>query len=379
MNKNAFTVISLGNYETKFFCCYVNSKKEIMPIYASSFITKDYFENSLIIDEDLFKKNLLEEIRKIPLNINLTQIILNIPIKELNIVNFTSNEYLINSEFTNEMWKKIENENNIKFSMDNYVKLDSKSYLWIVDGKEYFSPPIGKDIKRLSYKAKIFYISKNFLDNYLKIFNEINIKVHSVVADSLVLQCFFEKPERRFKLLLNIGHIDSTFELFDNMVLAHQFKVNLGIKALTSKICEATGINEAESIELLKVYKDLVLIDKEMALVNHFKEKFFEYKQVKVQDINVFIISWLKKLINLINNHIKLLFSLNYDVDEIYIYSSTNIFNTWINYIQPKLIKFTEVKIIKFDVIGIEESKYFSLIGSILSFIESDINFNLNN
>ncbi|MEG0124102.1 MAG: hypothetical protein RR803_00380 [Malacoplasma sp.] len=365
MNKNAFTVISLGNYETKIFCC-VTRKDMILPFYNATFLTNSFFQNSRIIDDELFKETLNNAIRAIPISINSTNVILNIPIKEIKINNFSSDEYFLNENLSEESLKIILDNLKEKLEVKNNVILDHKIFLWILDGKEYLFPPFGKKVERFSFKSKSYYLSKSVIDNFVSIFNNINIRIDQIKIDSLVLHHLFKNQERRFKLLFNVGHVESTFEFFDNMVLSSQKKIKFGIKDLTKKICEATGLVEIEAINLLKKYKDLVLINKELPLLNNFKEQFLDYSQFRIKDVSVIIMGWLKELIQEINNQIAFLFSLNYDVDELYFFSSTDIFSTWINYIQPKLIKFLDLKILNANLIGLNETKYASLIASII-------------
>lgn len=375
MNKDAFTVISLGNYETKIFCCVTQNEK-ILPFYNASFLTNNFFQNSRIIDEELFQETLKNEINLMPISINSTNVILNIPIKEVKIHNFSSEQYLLNEDFSQKSWQTILDSLKEKFERQDSKILNHKIFLWILDGKEYLFPPFGKKVERFSFKSKSYYLPYNTINNFVTIFNGINVRIDQVKIDSLVLHHLFKNLERRFKLLFNVGHAESTFEFFDNTVLSTQKKIKFGIKDLTKRICEETGLVEIEAINLLKKYKDLVTINKELPLLNNFKEKFLNYSQFKIKDISIIIMKWLKELIKEINDHITFLFSLNYDVDELYFFSSTDIFATWINYIQPKLIKFLDLRILNTNLIGLSESKYASLIASIIDSI--DLRFKIN-
>lgn len=376
MNKDTFTVISLGNYETKIFCCVTEDEK-IFPFYNTSFLTNNFFQNSRVIDEELFREALKNAINSMPISINSTNIILNIPIKEVKINNFSSDEYLLNEDFSQDSWTTILGGLKEKFEREDFKILNHKIFLWILDGKEYLFPPFGKKVERFSFKSKSYYLSLNIIENFIAIFNSINIRIDQVKIDCLVLHHLFKNPERRFKLLFNVGHVESTFEFFDNTVLSTQKKIKFGIKDLTKRICEETGLVEIEAINILKKYKDLVTINKELPLLNNFKEQFLNYSQFKIKDISIIIMKWLKELIKEINDHISFLFSLNYDVDELYFFSPTDIFATWINYIQPKLIKFLDLRILNTNLIGLSESKYASLIASIIDCIDSRSKINL--
>lgn len=128
MNKDTFTVISLGNYETKIFCCVTEDEK-IFPFYNTSFLTNNFFQNSRVIDEELFREALKNAINSMPISINSTNIILNIPIKEVKINNFSSDEYLLNEDFSQDSWTTILGGLKEKFEREDFKILNHKIFL----------------------------------------------------------------------------------------------------------------------------------------------------------------------------------------------------------------------------------------------------------
>lgn len=365
--KKTYTVISFGNYETKILISnFIDG--EIYPIYKKSFLTKNCYDNSKLIDKDLLLKILEDNFKKIPIDVRKTKIIFNLPVKKLEIQDYISNEFIIRDNFTKNKWLKIWNsskKNNFKKSL---IEIDSKCYSSLINSQETWPIPFDKYIEKFSFRSKHYFIETSIINSYLEIAKKLLISVNSIVCDSLVMNKLFSNPNKRYKLLLNVGHAESSFELYDNYVLIRQETIGFGIKNLTSKICEFASIDEQTSIELLKIYRDLAPIDKDLPLVNHFKEKFMDYSQTKINDISAIIVKWLEKLISRINGHISTLNEKSIEIDEIYIYSSTNIFKTWVDYIKKELYKFVNIICLESNFIGVDESKFISLVASMIYF-----------
>lgn len=369
--KKIYTVISLGNYESKILSCTF-IENQMFPIYVKSFLTKNCLDDSRIIDKEMLTKVLIKEISNIPIDINDSKIIVNIPIKNIKIKHYLSSEYIVTADFTEKFWKDFLDKFIFESKEHDFVEIDKKFLLWNIEGKEFLSPPYGEKINNFSFKMKSYLVEKSIMNEYLDLFKEIFINIDAIVCDSLVMHQLFQRKDRRFKVLLNIGHLVSSLETYDNSVLIGQKKINFGIRDLTLKISKIANIDEVKSIEILKIYKDLAPVNKELPLVNHFKEKYLEYTQTKIQDISELIIKWLKDLISHINSYLKFLYSQSFDVDEIYIYSSTNILGTWTNYIKPRLLKFLDLICLESDVFGINESKFLSLIASVIHYRNSN-------
>ena len=99
--KENFTVISFGNYETKILICTF-IENNLFPIYKKSFLTKNCFQESEIIDEELLIETLDKEFKKLPISLKSTNLILNIPLKNLEIVNSCKEAVPVNSNITKE-------------------------------------------------------------------------------------------------------------------------------------------------------------------------------------------------------------------------------------------------------------------------------------
>lgn len=362
-----YTVISFGNYETKILISnFIDGK--IFPVYKKSFLTKNCFENSTILDRELLTKILTEQLKKIPIDIDKTTLIFNLPIKKLTIKNNESLETVFNSNLTPSKWNDFLKKTLANKSNDKLIELHSQCFEVRINSQKFWPIPFNKYVEKLSYVSRHYLVVKHYLEEYFKIAKTLKLNVKLYTCDSLVISNLFKNFERKRKLLLNIGHSETSFELYDNMILSFQTTSQFGIKNLTSTICEEANIDEATAIELLKIYKDLAPIDSDLPLVNHFKEKFLDYSQTKINNISSLICEWIVKLINYINKLISFFSSKNVDIDEIYIYSSTNIFNTWIDSIKSKLIKYSDVICLESNFFGINESKYLSLIATMLYF-----------
>ena len=92
---------------------------------------------------------------------------------------------------------------------------------------------------------------------------------------------------KKCSLLLDLYFI--LLEFFRNSILFQQIKIPFGIKDLTSKICDSANIPEDVAINLLKIYRDVSKVDVNLPLINHFKQRFSDYTQTLICDINKFI------------------------------------------------------------------------------------------
>ncbi|WP_412032145.1 hypothetical protein [Malacoplasma muris] len=362
-----YAVISFGNYETKILISnFINGK--IFPVYKSSFLTKNCFSNSVIVDKELLTKILSDQIKRIPISLDKTILIFNLPIKKLNIKDNVSNEIIFKNTLTHKKWDEILKNTMVNKSSKKLLELYSKCFLVRINSNNYWPIPFNKYVEKISYTSRHYLVDRDNMEEYFKIANELKLNVKLFSCDSLVISHLFGNFERKRKLLLNIGHSETSFELYDNMILTYQMTCPFGIKNLTSTICESANIDEITSIELLKIYRNLSPIDNDLPLVNHFKERFLDYSQTKINDISALITSWIIKLINHINSHIKFFLEKKIEIDEIYIYSSTNIFNSWIEFIKKRLVKFSDVICLESKYIGVSESKFLSLIATMLHF-----------
>lgn len=365
--KDVFTVISFGNFETKILVLNL-LKGKIYPIYKSSFMTKTCFDKSIIVDIETLQKILSEEIGKMPININKTKIIFNIPIKKLILKDYISDEYAIKSVLTTGYWDKIQKTQRDYYHEKNLLLLDSKPYLYIVNKERMDTLPFGKEIQTLSYRSKHYLVNKNQMLDYYEIADNLKLKISSYLCDSLIMNKLFKNNRNKFKLLINVGHYETSFDLYDEFSLLKQNGELFGIRNLTSKISNEANIDELTAIDLLKIYKDMISIDSELPLINHFKEKFLDYSQTKIKHISAWIKKWLKDFAFYTNNQINEYSNRNIQLEDIYIYSSTNIFKTWIDYINSELKQNYNIVCLESNLIGIEESKFISLIATIIHY-----------
>lgn len=369
MNKT-YTAISFGNYETKILICN-NINGTLYPIYKTSFLTSDCLQDSIIVDEDLLIKILEKEITKIPLDISSTKIILNVPLKNLEIVSRKSHDLNISKNNTVEEIKNLM-EMTFKNVSNNKYQLDKQVVYWKVNGEEVKNINEQSNLEKVSWKINAYYTSVNEIQKYHDILNHFKCFPFITTCDSLVMNKLFKNKERKFKILVNIGHLKSSIDRYENEVLVDQKSYDFGIRHLTSEISKLASCDEKKSIEILKIYKDIVSINDNLALMNYFKEKYLQYDQVTIKEINKLISTWIIQLTSLMNMYMleKTIDILG--VDEIYFYSSMNILDAWYSKIRSLLDKRAEIHSIDFDVFSITESKYSSLVASILHAIEKD-------
>lgn len=365
---NTYTVISFGNYETKILICnFIN--RRLYTIYNTSFLTNDCFQDSVIIDEELLVKILKREFAKIPIDVDSTNLILNIPLKNLEILTNKVNEMPISKKTLS----KEDIFNLTKMTQKNAssekFKLDEQVIYWKVDGTEIKNIENINEIETLSWKINSYYTNNATIKKYLDLIKNFKCVPNLIICDSLVMNYLFSNKERKYKVLINIGHWKSSFDRYENEVLIDQRIVDFGIRHLTSEIGKTAFVDEKKSIEILKIYKDLVIVNKNLALINHFKEKYLDYSQTTIKDIDRLIGVWVMQLTSLMNAYLKEKEIDILGVDEIYFYSSMNIFDVWFPMIRESLDKRAEIHSIQPNVFGITEQKYCSLIASILYYV----------
>ena len=144
--KNTYTVISFGNYETKILVCnYINNK--LFPVYKTSFLTNNCIDNSVVTDTELLSEIINNYIKEMPIPIEETRVIFNIPVKSIVIKNHNTDEMLINGNLNSALWDKITKNIGPFVQYENKKEFNRKFYRWQADGVEYFEPPIDKKIK----------------------------------------------------------------------------------------------------------------------------------------------------------------------------------------------------------------------------------------
>lgn len=370
----AYTVISFGNYETKILICTIIDNL-LFPIYKKSFITKNSLQDSYILDEHLLSSTLNEEFKKIPLEIFKTNLILNIPLKNV------------------EIWQEkgsindfVENKKDVKKQIFNKTLLKKNDLYYDVFELEkkfvYFSKKNqNKNIKELNqlenikWKINFYLTNKKNVSPFIEILKDFRLKPSLVTCDSLVMNNLFKNKERKNKVLINIGHLKSTIDRYENEVLINQKSIDFGIRHLTSEISKKAQVDGQEAIKILKVYKDIANIDEKIPLVNQYKEKYFHYTQITINDIDKLIKTWINDLISLVNSSLANIDNDNFGIDEIYFYSSMDILDTLNSNIKKLLDSRTEFFFIKPEIFGIQEPKYCSLIASIYHYLDLKNNY----
>ncbi|MCF0217837.1 MAG: hypothetical protein HUJ42_02205 [Malacoplasma sp.] len=370
--RESYTVISFGNYETKILCCSF-IENTLYPIYKKSFITKNCFQESHVIDEELLIKTLQKELKPIPIPLKQTNLILNIPLKKLDIINSKKDNIPINSDFTiANLINLVENYGNQNIASDK-IELEKKVIYWRINNKSFsYLPDLPPNLSSFGWNINTYLTKKNVVDKYKSIFYEqFDLVPKMVTCDSLVMSELFFNKERKVKVLINIGHLKTIFESYENEVLINQTSYDFGIRHLTSEIGKIGNINETDSIELLKIYKMIANFDSDLALINHFKQKYLDYSQTKIHHISYLIQQWIKYLVDLLNYYLKNAKLDFLGVDEIYLYSSMNILEKWHQFIKKNMEKRADIFAIESGTFSINENKYCSLVASVYHYVNS--------
>lgn len=371
--KNVYLILSLGNYESKIMMLSEFSK-ELYPIYLNSFITKNCFEDSLIFDQDLLQKTLQNELDKLPLTHKQTKVIVNLPIKTLEI-----NEFGIDY-FRFEKYTKLENVYSYvrnfcqKSDKADKVLLSGKVVDWRINGEVTDSFIWDENVvNTLGWRIYGYFVKGTYLDSYLSFFKKLDLKPINITCDSLVINHLLTTQKRtKASFLLNIGHLTSSLDIYFKNILVKQIYLNFGIRSLTKKISNITFVSEKEAIDILKIYLDLFLVDPNLELVNHFSSHFFNYQQIKISDLQTLILEWIDQLIILLNYHFKDLNATFKTASNLYIYSSMNILEYWFSYIQKRLEINLTLDAINPKIFGFDEVKYYSLYATATYFHEEN-------
>lgn len=376
-----YTVISFGNYETKILIgTFIEN--QLFPIYKKSFLTKNCFQESEIMDEELLIETLKKEFQLMPIMLKNTNLILNIPLKSLDIINSSKDSVPVPNNVTKKMLiELIENFGHQNTPSDK-IELDKKVINWKINGKSFsYLPNLPENISTFGWNINTYLTKKTVIEKYQSIFIEcFGVTPKLITCDSLVMNQLFINKERKSKVLVNIGHLKSSFERYENEVLVNQTSYDFGIRHLTAEIGRMASIDEIKSIEILKIYKTIYSFNSNLALINHFKEKYLDYSQTTIEDIRKLIFVWMKNLISLLNYYLKKSKLDFLGVDEIYIYSSMNILESWFPFIRDNLEKRADIFSIEPNVFSIHESKFCSLIASILHYAKNcNSSINLSN
>lgn len=370
--RESYTVISFGNYETKILIgTFI--EHQLFPIYKRSFLTKNCFQESEIMDEELLIETLKKEFKLMPINLKDTNLILNIPLKTLDIINSSKESVPVHNNVNKKMLIELVESFGQQNIPSDKIELDKKVINWKINGKPFsYLPNLPENISTFGWNINTYLTKKVVIEKYRSIFVEcFGVTPKLITCDSLVMNQLFINKERKSKVLINIGHLKSSFERYENEVLVNQTSYDFGIRHLTSEIGKMASIDEIKSIEILKIYKTISTFNNNLALINHFKEKYLDYSQTTIDDIRKLIFAWMKNLVSLLNYYLKNS-KLNFlGVDEIYIYSSMNILDSWFPFIRDNLEKRADIFSIESNVFSIHESKFCSLIASILHYAKN--------
>ena len=363
-----FLVISFGNFETKFLLTNVDDNENVRVIYKSLFKSKEMINNSIITDKNRLKECLINNINKIneifgtiPENI-----IINLPIKDFIIEPLNSSEYPITKFLNKKQWKKIYSSISYTKDTKDYYIIDQKVHTWFLDGIEYTKPPLNIEGKVFSFRTQFYLADEKYVLPYINLLKSLNIKPTKIIHDPLVMPITFNSNLRQNKLLVNIGHNNTEIILYKNNALINRRNISFAIRDLTSRISKKLGCSEDESINMLKKYANIISInDKNIPFLIIMDDIFGKYKSLNMETINGMFSNWLIELISNINSFYEEITLKRMEIDELYISSSINFFDEWINFIKAKLLVKVDIFNINDNIIGIDEPKFLPLYYSV--------------
>ncbi len=377
-NFKKYLVISFGNYETKLMLGSVDDNDCIRILYTDTINTKDCISSSMITNKEKLIESIKDKLNKINqmFNVQTNKVILNLPLKEFFIFSEDSEEFHLKKTLNKKQWFKILEKTTYQHENKNQYFIDKKINSWNLDGFEYSKPPFNIDGEKLKFKIQFYYANEDQVRPYINLVQECGIENYQILHDPLALQLAFDENLRQNKMLLNIGHNIFEIILYKNKALIHRKKIEFGIKNLTEEISNKLNVTEEQAINILKDYNDcLVAGDSEIPFAIILGEKYKSFASFHSKTLNMIISKWLMTLVTYVNDEIE---KKHFELDEIYIQSSLDFFEKWINYIKAKLsvknIVPTNMNIfiIKNNSIGISENKFNSLYYSIMYAIEKE-------
>lgn len=363
-----YLVISFGNFETKILLTNVDESENVRVIYKSLFKSKEMISNSIITDKDKLKDVLVQQIDKIKNIFGFIpeNIIINLPIKDFIIEPLNSPEYPVNKFLNKKQWKKIYDSIEYTKPLKGYYIIDKKVHTWFLDGIEYTKPPINIDGKIFSFRTQFYLSDEKYVKPYIDLLKKINIKPTKIIHDPLVMPITFNSNLRQNKLLVNIGHNNTEIILYKNNALINRKNISFAIRDLTSTISKKLSCSEDESINILKKYANIISInDKNIPFLIIEDDDYGKYKSLNMETINNMFSNWLIDLISNINSFYEEVTLKRMEIDELYISSSINFFEQWINFIKAKLLVKVDIFNINDVIIGINEPKFLPLYYSV--------------
>lgn len=363
-----YLVISFGNFETKFLLTSVDENENVRVLYKSLFKSKDLINNSVISDKDKLLDMVVQNIEKIKSIFGSIpdNVIVNLPIKDFIIEPLSSEEFSVNKFLNKKQWKKIISSVNYKKEHKGFYIIDKKVHTWFLDGIEYTKPPINIEGKLFSFKTQFYLADEKYIKPYIDLLKKINIKITKIIHDPLVMPITFNSNLRQNKLLVNIGHNNTEIILYKNNALVNRKNISFAIRDLTSTISRKLSCSEDEAISMLKKYSNVVSInDKNIPFLIIEDDVYGKHNSLNMETINNIFSKWLIDLISNINSFYEEITLKRMEIDELYISSSINFFEEWINFIKAKLLVKVDIFNINEDVIGIDEPKFLPLYYSV--------------
>lgn len=374
MKYKKYLVISFGNFETKLLLANIDESNNVRVLYKSLFKSRDLIVNSIIKDKEKLLELLSTQIDKIKEKFKSIpeNIILNLPIKDFIIEPLNSEEFTVNKFLNKKQWKKIYDSISYKRNSKGFYIIDKKVHTWFLDGIEYMKPPINIEGNVFSFRTQFYLSDEKYIKPYIELLKKMNIKPNKILHDPLVMPLAFNLNLRQNKVLVNIGHNNTEIILYKNNALINRKNISFAIRDLTSTISIKLGCSEDEAINMLKKYADFLSINnKNIPFLIIEDDKLGKYKSLTIETINNLFSKWLIDLISNINSFYEEATLKRMEMDELYISSSINFFNEWINFLRAKLLVKIDIFNINDQVIGIDEPKFLPLYYSIKYTLEN--------
>lgn len=314
------------------------------------------YDNSFKINLDLTKKLLNGELIKVDkfLGIKVKRYIINIPNLEL----IFKKGMIDNHNFKNEDSIKEYLNNNVEDASNICIKSNIEGY--VLNGIKLNSFPTNEPTFKAIYKS--YFISKEIINQYENLFNELNIELMGVYNNALCWSNLFEKTNKN-KLLIDINELNIDLIEYDKNNEIINFKlIPFGTNWLRDLIKTKLEINNDLIIDnMIDAFKSTQTIDSNPIIANYYKDKFLDITQLDLNSLKSLIVKWVSNQLEKVNNEI---IGNEYEYEQISLNCNNQYLSLYEFVADQEYLKINNQPLIIFQkkLIGIEEDDISNLI-----------------
>ena len=287
--------LDIGNSKISCVVCdiRINQKPKILSFVSlptnnvnkSSFINYDSIKNEVIEVIENSAKISQTEIKSINLNIPLSG----------SLSKYYGSKISIDNELINELHlKKALNQSEFFENIFNYEILMNYIIDYGLDDKVILGNPSGNFAKSLNLNFYKLIISKNTINTYKNLFEDINIHIANFIPNSLSsgLATLTKDDKDLGSICIDLGSASTSLSLFENNKLVFCDSINVGSKNITNDIARGISTN-LDSAERLKTLYGSVLStpsdENEFIEVPLISSDENQFKQINRSTINSII------------------------------------------------------------------------------------------